>query len=112
MPRKTRVRRRYKRKRGGNIQPPGGAPIDMPDNPILDIVPPEVKPDIPRPQYKYKRPKMGLLTQIRAFLKRNHLVSRGLRTIGAKSLAERALRSGYGRRRKYRRRRRGGCQFN
>ena len=82
-----RRRTRYRR-RGGN-QPPGGPPIDMPDQPI-----------------QYRRPNMSLLTRAKAFVKRHKLISRGLNAVGAKSLADRVSRAGYGKRRRHRR---GGC---
>jgi len=84
------IRRIRRRQRGGN-QPPGGPPIDMP------IVVPQ-----------YTRPKMDLLTRAKAFVKRHKLVSRGLRAVGARSLADRVSQAGYGKRR--RKRRRGGCR--
>ena len=94
-----RSRRSRRRRYGGQVQhPPGGPPIDVP---IAIDVPVAAVP-------QYRRPKMNLLTQAKAFVKRHKLVSRGLRAVGARSLADTVSRLGYGKTR--RRRRRGGCR--
>jgi hypothetical protein len=109
MPRRLRrvgVRRVVRRRKRGGNQPPGGPAIDMPANPYLNInVPPNVRPDFPKPVYVYPKVKLGPLDKIKAYLKTHRLISRGLNAVGARSLASSAATRGYGRRRKYRRRR-------
>jgi hypothetical protein len=87
----------YGRQRGGQVQhPPGGPPIDIP-----------IAVDVPVTVPQYRRPKMDLPTRAKAFVKRHKLVSRGLRAVGARSLADKVSRLGYGKRK---RRKRGGCR--
>ena len=79
MPVRRSRRSRRRRQRGGQVQhPPGGPPIDVP---IAIDVPVAAVP-------QYRRPKMNLLTRAKAFVKRHKLVSRGLRAVGARSLAD------------------------
>ena len=102
MPRRRknqRKQKRYRRRRGGNVlHPPGGPPVDIPLN---IAVPPIIEPAAPIVQYR--RPRMGPLTQVKAFLKRNRIISRGLNALGARSLGNRVYQMGYGKS--------GGCRF-
>ena len=100
MPRKRRIRKYKRRRRGGNIlHPPGGPPVDVPNI----AVPPNIIPVMPAAPVQYRRPKMGPLTQVKAFLKRHRVISRGLNAVGARSLGNRVYQMGYGRS--------GGCRF-